>query len=470
MTDEDFHLSLPSLEEIEEEERRRATLTPAQAAIDSRLSKYIRWAPTDAQARFLVLEDKEAMYGGAAGGGKSVALLAAALMYVETPGYHALLLRRTFAALSKPGALIDLAHEWLRGTDATWNEVRKQWTFPSGATLSFGYLDTENDKFQYQGAAFQFIGFDELTQFTSTQYTYLFSRCRRSQAVKDAGVPLRVRSASNPGGEGHEWVKHRFFTEKDKGRVFIPAKLADNPHLDVEAYRESLAELPLVERLQLEDGDWGAIKAGDYFRREWWQYIEAKDLPPMRRKVRYWDTASTKPNPRNKDPDWYCGVLVSEWRGFFYVEDVVRFRLGPAAAEAELEATLKRDGPTVDVWMQQEPGSHSPALLETYARTIFKGHTFRYETTSKDKVQRAKPFSAANSPNPKAGAPGVVFIVRASWNTDFTAELEAFPQPGVHDDQVDAVSGGHQKLSSINTSVPKLPTPTHVPPLRSVGM
>jgi predicted phage terminase large subunit-like protein len=442
-----------------------------------RLNKYIPWEPTPTQAALLLLDKKEALYGGAAGGGKSVALLAAALQYVEVPGYNALLLRRTFAALCKPEALIPLSHEWLQGTDAQWNEKRYQWTFPSGATLSFGYLDTEGDKYQYQGAAYHYVGFDELTQFTQTQYTYLFSRCRRKKAIPgqppppSSKIPLRVRSASNPGGAGHEWVKHRFFVEgPTKGRVFIPAKLADNPHLDAESYREMLAELPLVERLQLENGNWDALRAGDYFQRDWWQYVDGRDLPPLRRKVRYWDTASTKPNQRNKDPDWYCGVLVSEFAGRFYVEDVVRFRKGPAGVEDELKATLERDGHDVEVWMQQEPGSQSVALLDVYARTLFKGYSFRWETASTNKVQRAKPLSSANSPNPKAGTPGNVFIVRATWNTDFTAELEAFPQPGVHDDQVDAASGAHQKLSQFAVSTPKAAEATHVPPLRRVGM
>ena len=111
---------LASLQSFSAQERSELSrlLTP-------RLTKYIPWQPTETQAAFLVLDCGEALYGGAAGGGKSVALLMAALQYVDVPGYNALLLRRTFAALSKPGALIDLAHDWLQGTDATWNEQQK---------------------------------------------------------------------------------------------------------------------------------------------------------------------------------------------------------------------------------------------------------------------------------------------------------------------------------------------------------
>jgi len=448
--------------------RDEARLNPDDAALRElaelltpRWNKYIPWEPSETQTAFLLLDCKEALYGGAAGGGKSVALLMAALQYVDVPGYHALLLRRTFAALAKPGALIDLAHEWLRGTDATWNEQRKQWTFPSGATLSFGYLDTEGDKYQYQGAAFHFVGFDELTQFTRTQYTYLFSRCRRRAGGVAGDVPLRVRSASNPGGEGHAWVYERFFVEgRSKGRVFIPAKLADNPHLDAESYREMLAELSPVERRQLEDGDWRVVQAGEWFRAESWQYIEPHQLPLVRRRVRYWDTASTKPSARNKDPDWYVGVLMGECGGVFFVEDVERFRLGPAEAEERLAAVAKRDGPDVEVWMAQEPGSQSEHLVHTYARGIFKGLTFHGDRQTGDKVHRAKPLSAAVHNK-------LVKLVRASWNRDFTDECEAFFNPAVHDDQVDAASGAHQKLThgGVSTGVRVAPAPA-----RSRGM
>jgi hypothetical protein len=107
--------------------------------------------PTDRQSLFLSLEtEREVFYGGAAGGGKSSALLMAALKYVDVPNYSALLLRRTYADLSKPGALMDRANEWLKNTSARWNDQKKQWSFPSGAKITFGYLDAENDKFNFQ--------------------------------------------------------------------------------------------------------------------------------------------------------------------------------------------------------------------------------------------------------------------------------------------------------------------------------
>ena len=97
--------------------------------------------------------------------------------------------------------LMDRARDWLGGTQARWNAHDHVWTFPSGASLTFGYLETERDKYRYQSSELQYIGFDELTQFGESQYLYLFSRLRRLAGCK---VPLRMRSASNPGGLGHD--------------------------------------------------------------------------------------------------------------------------------------------------------------------------------------------------------------------------------------------------------------------------
>ncbi|GAF75153.1 unnamed protein product, partial [marine sediment metagenome] len=115
-----------------------------------RLTKWIPHQPTVKQQAFLKLWQTEAFYGGAAGGGKSDALLMAALQYVDVPDYAAILFRRTYADLALPGALMDRAGEWLGGTEAHWSGQDKRWTFPSGATLTFGYLDTDADRYRYQ--------------------------------------------------------------------------------------------------------------------------------------------------------------------------------------------------------------------------------------------------------------------------------------------------------------------------------
>lgn len=219
---------------------------------------------TSPQARFLADTALESLYGGAAGGGKSVALLAGALQYAENAGYHAIILRRTFPQLSQPGALIPMSHEWgLRRKGARWDGSKHRWTFPNGGTLTFGHVQNDNDVYNYQGANYSYVAFDELTQFTEFPYRYLFSRVRRRA---DDDVPVRIRSASNPGGIGHEWVKARFISpmEPKPGRTFHRALLADNPHLDRAAYLKSLAELPELVRDQLENGDWDAFVGGKF--------------------------------------------------------------------------------------------------------------------------------------------------------------------------------------------------------------
>jgi len=215
--------------------------------------KYIPHKPTEPQKRFLSLANLEALYGGAAGGGKSDALLMDGIQDVMTPGYSGIIFRRTYQDLSLPGALLDRSMAWLQNTDAHWDGIKKQWRFPSGSVLAFGYLDTEKDKFRYQSAEFQFVGFDELTQFPEGWYRYLLSRLRR---LKTMEVPVRSRGATNPGGIGHEWVKKRFVEDKTGSRRFVPALLSDNPHIDQKEYRKALAELDTVTRKQLEEGQW----------------------------------------------------------------------------------------------------------------------------------------------------------------------------------------------------------------------
>lgn len=218
------------------------------------------------QGLFLLLDELEAFYGGAAGGGKSDALLAGALEYVDVPGYAALLLRRTYTDLALPGAIMSRSHEWLQrdelgGLKPHWSHERKTWTFPGGGSITFGYLANDTDVYRYQSAEFQYIGFDEATQFTEAQYTYMFSRLRRRRGVE---VPIRMRLASNPGGVGHIWVKPRFITKRAEGVVFIPAKVDDNPGLDVTEYRKSLDNLSPILQQQLLEGDWGAFEGAAY--------------------------------------------------------------------------------------------------------------------------------------------------------------------------------------------------------------
>ena len=165
----------------------------------------VLWAPHPGpQSAFLSSMAYEALYGGQAGGGKSDALLYGALRQVHYPRYRALILRRTFPELRE---LMDRALTTFGQTRGRWTEQSKRWTWPSGATVEFGYCATFADALQYQGQEFTFIGFDELGQIQEERvWTYLMSRCRQSAP----DLVLQMRASANPGGPGHAWIKARF--------------------------------------------------------------------------------------------------------------------------------------------------------------------------------------------------------------------------------------------------------------------
>lgn len=273
-------------------------------ALYPRMTDYIPHEPTVKQLAFLMLPHKEAFFGGAAGGGKSDALLMAALQYVDVPGYAAILFRRTKTDLELPNSLLARAHEWLSGTDAKWVPHSFCYKFPSGAVLQFAYIGEANASSRYQGIEVQFCGFDEVAQHWDEDYLYLFSRLRKLACPKhkldENGrpiyvdgcplcdlrriVPLRMRSASNPPRAGDRgstgWIKERFRIElqpdgKYRGchpkRPHIPSFLEDNPFIDQESYDEGLQELDPVTREQLRNGDWG-VSADGRFRKAWARY------------------------------------------------------------------------------------------------------------------------------------------------------------------------------------------------------
>jgi len=402
---------------------------------------YIPHKPHPKQAEFLLFEGKEGLYGGAAGGGKSDCLLMAALRYVQFPNYNAILFRRTFSDLSLPGAIMDRAKEWLLGKNGVhWSEKEHRFTFPSKSTLSFGYLEHEDEKLRYQGAEFQFIGFDELTQFSETQYTYLFSRLRKNTGNP---VPLFMRSASNPGGKGHEWVFQRFMVEgKRNGRLFVSAKLGDNPSLNREEYEVSLANLDPITRLQLLNGDWNARHGGSLFVRE--KALIVPMLPAGLRFVRFWDKAATAPKKKNKDPDWTVGVKLAERQGVYYVADVRRLRGVPSQVQALIKQTAVLDGFGVPIYMEQEPGSSGVDTIDHYTREVLKGYAFYGVKSSGSKTERAAPVSSAWDA-------GNFRLLQAPWNSAFLDELEAFPLGG-HDDQVDATSGAFRQIQAYSSN------------------
>lgn len=422
-----------------------------KSILTPKMTKYIPHTPTAKQSAFMLLDCEEAFYGGAAGGGKSDALLMCALQYVDVPGYSAILFRKSYADLTKPGALMDRAKEWLLPhKEVRWDDKDKKFTFYREgskipiSTLQFGYLENLNDRFNYQGGEYQFIGFDELTHIAKTCYIYMFSRLRR---LKGVNIPLRVRGASNPPeDDSGNWVRDRFIVEGPaEGRIFIPAGLDDNPYLDKAEYERSLEQLDPVSRARLKEGDWTITRKGNMFKRDWFELVDT--LPPYRRLVRWWDMAASdeeKAKKRNKsgEPDYTASVKVSEYNGIYYVEDIIRVRKTPEATDELQHSTAVADGYNVQICEEQEPGSSGIAVISNKSRGIFKGYAYHGVPSSGSKVDRALIASSA------AGN-GNIKILRGVRNLDaFLDELESFPG-GIHDDMVDCLSGA---VSFLGTS------------------
>ena len=412
-----------------------------QKMLTPRLTKYIPYDPTPKQRAFLLMNDtKELLYGGAAGGGKSIAQLMGALQYVDIPGYSAILFRKTYADLSLPGALIDVSKQWLMpfvdSKEVKWSEKEKQYTFPSGATLNFGYLESDNDCYRYQGAEFQYIGIDECTHVSPSNYRYMFSRLRKPKSLQ---VPLRFRATCNPGGMYGEYYYQRFFVEgAENKRIFIGAGLQDNPYLDAEAYREALQELDPIEREQLLNGNWEIKANGDLLDRHWFQVVPYHEVPQAASHVRYWDLAGTDPSKRRgknkREPDWSVGFKMACYQGMYWIEDIIRVQKKPHELEELIKAAAAVDGYSCPIRMEQEPGSSGIITIDHYARNVLAGYNFSGVLSTGSKVERARAASAA-------AQAGRVFISDRCRNMlPFLDEADLFPY-GAHDDTVDGFSG-----------------------------
>ena len=215
------------------------------------------------QTDFLAADEKDVLYGGAAGGGKSYAMLVDPLRYAHKKAHRALILRRSMPELRE---MIDKSRELYPQAfpGAKFREVEKLWNFPSGAKIEFGFLERDADVYRYQGQAYSWIGFDEITHLpTEFSWNYLASRLRTT----DPEIKTYLRCTANPGGSGAHWVKKRYIepNESNKSflgedgltRKFIPAKLQDNPYLAKDGvYEQMLKSLPPIQRRQLLEGNW----------------------------------------------------------------------------------------------------------------------------------------------------------------------------------------------------------------------
>ena len=457
------------------------------------------WAPFKGpQEKFLRSTVRELLYGGAAGGGKSAAEVMVPLRYIEHPRFRALILRRETTDLTP---LLEMSTRWYPevGGRSKMMGAGFLWTFPSGAKVRYSHCKSESDAHGYDGDEFQLICFDELVQFTKTQYLNIASRLRGSVAglprllrcttnPPDAGqglwvfdwwaawldpdftapglTPRKGKPPLDPGqtawickgkGEGspdvyildpavaREWNRSPARQEVEDGanfaisRSFIPALASDNLAISQNdpEYLRTLAEMDPVRRAQLAKGDW-LIKPspGWYFKRAWFEVVEESPKDGVR--IRFWDRAATAEYD-GAEPDWTVGVRLCIARNMVvYVEDVIRFRGPPGEVQDTIKQTCVLDGPETLCLMSLDPGQAGKVEAWHLSQHLM-GHNFDFLRESGDKRVRATPLSAYA----KAGN---VKIVKAPWNKAYLAELELFPV-GQFDDQVDASSGAFALLA-----------------------
>jgi hypothetical protein len=276
----------------------------------SQAKSRILWQPTDRQAEFLSASEDEVLYGGAAGGGKSDALvidaLGGAYKAVEQPEYRAIILRRTFPELKeiidRTQAIYPFVYQ-----GAVYNTQAAEWRFPSGARIELGYLERDSDVLRYQSRQYQWIGWEELAQWGSDYpYDYMLSRLRAPERLR---LPCYMRGTCNPDGPGARWLAERFGIQpsgqstrreievggRKWRRRFIASRLDDNPHLAGTGYREKLMMLPTEIRRALLEGRWDEpIVGGAIYATELSQAREDKRIcsVPYQPEVRvdtWWD-------------------------------------------------------------------------------------------------------------------------------------------------------------------------------------
>lgn len=427
------------------------------------------------QRLFLRTPADIAIYGGAAGGGKSFALMLEALRNIHNPKFNAVLFRRTTPEITNPGGLWDESCGLYPLVGGRGLKHTLRWTFPSGATVKFAHMENDKDRFRWQGSQVTMIGWDEVSHFSAAQFWYMLGRNRSTCGVKpymrattnpdpdsfvaklvewwiheDTGLAIPERAGvlrwfARRGdelvwGDSPEDIKRRHGLDTAKSLTFIPASVADNKLMLAKdpGYLANLNALPLVDRERLLRGNWKIRPvAGNFFRREWFEVVDA--APPAVARVRFWDRAATQRKEGNS-PDYTAGALVSrDERGLYYVEDVRRMQESPHRVEQAMATCASQDGTGTRLAYAQDPGSAGVNEAQATARAL-AGYDVRYAPVTGDKQTMAKPVSS------QAEA-GNIKLVRGRWNEDFLAELENFPH-SKNDDQVDALSGAFAHLTN----------------------
>jgi len=456
-----------------------AAATPAQPAITIR-------PQAGPQEAFLSTPADIAIYGGAAGSGKSYGLLLDALRYITTvPGFGATIFRRTTPQITSQGGLWSTASELYPLIGAIPNGTDLKWFFPPHRnTVKFAHLEYDRHVYDYQGAQIPAIFFDELTHFTENQFWYLLSRNRSV-----CGVRPYIRATTNPDPESwvakliEWWIDQetgfpiperagviRWFVRVNnvlrwadspeelaaeypdippRSLTFIPAKLTDNPALTSKdpQYRANLMALPYVEMMRLLHGNWKVRPtAGDVFRREWFTrlydpWLFAEYQWPL--KIQVWDTAFKVPVKKKTggttDPDFsVCQTWGMNDQGYFKL-DRWKGRVEYPALVQAAEGQFLQHRPNVVLVEDKASGQ---SLIQSLMQS-----PHRIPVLPIAPIPDANKRVRAESITPIFQAHLVQFPKGAHWLNDYVETMVAFPDDSVHDDDVDCTSMGLWYLS-----------------------
>lgn len=361
--------------------------TPKQ--VQQEAKENVIFAPNEGpQTEFLAAAETDVLYGGAAGGGKSYAMLVDPLRYAHRAAHRALIIRRSMPELRE---LIDKSRELYPKAfpGCKYREVEKLWNFPSGAKIEFGFLERDADVYRYQGQAYSWIGFDEITHLpTEFSWNYLASRLRTT----DSEIVPYMRCTANPGGVGAHWVKNRYIlpSEPDTSfigkdgltRKFIPARLEDNPFLAMDGrYEKMLKALPPTQRKQLLEGNWDVNEGAAFTEFS----LENHVIPPFQIPI-HWD--------RVKGIDYgYASESACIWATIdpsdgtlivyreLYRKGLTGQDLGTIITEMEVEDPFSVQG-VLDTAAWSRTGTTGPTVGETLVR---QGHKLR--RADKNRIQ-----------------------------------------------------------------------------------
>lgn len=408
------------------------------------------------QTEFLAASEREVLYGGSAGGGKSYGLLADPMRYFGNKNFNGIILRRTNDELRE---LIWKSQEMYPKAypGAKWQEKKSQWVFPSGAKLWMTYLERDEDVLRYQGQAFSYIAFDELTQHsTPFAWNYMRSRLRTT----DQDLPLFMRATTNPGGPGHMWVKQMFIDPAPAGkkfaatnietgedlvypeghdkegqplfmRRFIPASLKDNPYLMQDGqYEANLLALPEMQRRQLLEGDWAVADGAAFpeFKLDT-HTCEPFDIPPEWRRFRSCDYGYSSYSAVHWfaiDPSYETLYVYRE----LYVSKHTGKDLGRAVMEAERGDNIQYGVLDSSCWHNR--GQLGPSIAE---EMIAMGCRWRpSDRTSGARVAGKNQLHQRLQVNGETGLPGLIFFNNCR---QIIADLPVIPSDPKGTDDID---------------------------------